>query len=122
MKLRYAVKALSCSSTLILAIATSAHAQTVAPAQADDAQADKSEIVVTALRRNEGLQSAPASITAFSSQAIEDARIKDVSNFISASPNISIVESQSAGNSFICRATNRIRIRDNQDQKVFSGR
>jgi len=101
MKFRDAVKALSCCSTVVLAIATSAHAQSAAPTQENDAQAAKSEIVVTALRRNEGLQSAPASITAFSSQAIEDARIKDVSNFISSSPNVSIVESQSAGNSFI---------------------
>jgi len=63
MKLRYAVKALSCSSTLILAIATSAHAQTVAPAQADDAQADKSAA------RQTGSESATIRIRKFSQAA-----------------------------------------------------
>ncbi|KAJ8138806.1 hypothetical protein OY671_007981, partial [Metschnikowia pulcherrima] len=46
-------------------------------------------------------QQAPSSVTAFSSQASEDARVKGVADFIGITPNISIVQSQSAGNSFV---------------------
>lgn len=60
-----------------------------------------SDIIVTARGRGETLQAAPVSVTAFSSQAIDDARIKDVASFIGITPNISIVKSQSVGNSFV---------------------
>tara|TARA_R110000782_G_C14819243_1_gene413920 strand:- start:22171 stop:24405 length:2235 start_codon:yes stop_codon:yes gene_type:complete len=60
-----------------------------------------SEIVVTARGRNEELQKAPAAITAFSAKQIDDARIKDVSDFIAKTPNISITKTQSVGTSFI---------------------
>ncbi|MDR6146197.1 iron complex outermembrane receptor protein [Sphingomonas sp. SORGH_AS870] len=87
------------ASVLILAvIANVAHAQT-APAMDEPPTSD--DIVVTARGRSETLQNAPVSVTAFSGKAIDDAGIKDVSDFIGVTPNISIVKSQSAGNSFV---------------------
>lgn len=59
------------------------------------------EIVVTARMRDESLQDVPLSETAFTAKAIEDARIEGVGDFIGLTPNISIVESQNVGNSFI---------------------
>lgn len=62
---------------------------------------DQGEIVVTARGRGEMLQDVPAAITAFSSKTIDDARIKGVGDFIAKTPNISIVQAQSAGTSFV---------------------
>lgn len=72
-------------------------ASQVAPTSISDAN----EIIVTARGRAEALSTAPISVTAFSSKAIDDARIKNVADFIGITPNISIVEAQSAGISFI---------------------
>nr|WP_083434622.1 TonB-dependent receptor [Sphingomonas sp. Y57] len=86
--------ALSCVSALaFMSFSTCAYAQT--------SQGEDGEIVVTARGKREELQRAPASITAFSAKQIEDARIKTVSDFIARTPNISIVEAQSIGTSFI---------------------
>src|SRR6187402_2570563 len=78
-----------------------AWAQT-APVPAPSAvEADQGDIIVTARGREEQLSKAPVAVTAFSSKTIEDARIKDVSDFIGITPNVSVVEAQSAGISFI---------------------
>ena len=83
-----------------LAIATPVVAQ---EADGEEAQAGGGldVIVVTARKRDEDLQEVPLSVTAFSSQAIEDRNIEGASDFLSATPNISINQSQSAGVSFI---------------------
>ena len=62
---------------------------------------DNGDIIVTARGREEALSKAPIAVTAFSSKAIDDARIKNVSDFIGLTPNVSIAEAQSAGISFI---------------------
>ena len=72
-------------------------APSAAPATIDDG----SEIIVTARGREEQLSKAPIAVTAFSGKTIEDARIKDVSDFIGITPNVSVVEAQSAGISFV---------------------
>jgi len=100
------IRGLSCTSAPVLAMmATTALAQTTpAPAPASQADASASQqpdIVVIARGRREDEQKTPVSITAYSAKQIEDARIKDVSDFIGLTPNVSIVESQSVGNSFI---------------------
>jgi iron complex outermembrane receptor protein len=59
------------------------------------------EIVVTARLRSENLQKVPVAVTAFSAKAIDDARIKGVSDFMSMTPNVSINQSESSGVSFI---------------------
>ncbi len=91
-------------SALALAMgAAPVSAQTV-PATASSAGAqsdDTGEIIVTARGREEQLSKAPIAVTAFSGKTIEDARIKDVSDFIGITPNVSVVEAQSAGISFV---------------------
>ncbi|NNG58596.1 TonB-dependent receptor [Sphingomonas paucimobilis] len=74
---------------------------TDAPPRTESALSDSADILVIARGTSETLQKSPASITAFSSRQINDARIKDVSDFIASTPNISIVKSQSAGTSFV---------------------
>lgn len=76
------------------------------PALAQDATtaddtAGVEDIVVTARLRNENLQDVPLAVTAFSAQSIEDRKIEGAADFLSATPNISINQAQSAGVSFI---------------------
>ena len=81
-----------------LAIATPGFAQDASQAEAVTGVED---IVVTARMRNENLQDVPLAVTAFSAQSIEDRKIEGAADFLSATPNISINQSQSAGLSFI---------------------
>jgi iron complex outermembrane recepter protein len=98
MNSRRVTSSLSC--IIVALMASSALAQATAEV-APAADKEDGDIVVTARGRNETLQSAPASITAFSAQALADARVKGVSDFIALTPGISITQSQSAGISFV---------------------
>ena len=59
------------------------------------------EIVVTAERRAEDLQSVPVSVTAFSSAEIQSAGIQDTQDFINLTPNLNLDDSYSVGNTFV---------------------
>jgi iron complex outermembrane receptor protein len=59
------------------------------------------EIVVTARRRAESFQDVPVTITAFSQQDIRDAGIERPQDFVSLTPNVTLVETQNQGTSFI---------------------
>jgi iron complex outermembrane receptor protein len=78
-------------------IALPAGAQTV-PA---GPSAELEEIVVTARKRDETLLSVPATVNVFTEQAIKDAGIQAPRDFVSMVPNMTLVEVQNAGNSFI---------------------
>ncbi len=100
------VRALGCCSAIALTTAaTTALAQTAQSSEADTttgtSTSPQPDVVVIARGRQEEEQKTPVSITSFSAKQIDDARIKDVSDFIALTPNVSIVESQSVGNSFI---------------------
>ncbi len=69
-------------------------------AQSDD-ETVLEEIVVTARMRSESAQDVPLSETVFSSAQIEDARINQVNDFITLTPNVTLAQSQSAGISFM---------------------
>jgi iron complex outermembrane recepter protein len=62
---------------------------------------DDETIYVTARRRSEALQDVPAAITAFTSDTIEAAGIERPIDFINLTSNVSLVETQNAGNAFI---------------------
>ncbi len=62
---------------------------------------DDTDIVVTALRRDQNLQDVPAAITAFTDDAIEAAGIERPLDFINLTSNVNLVETQNAGNAFI---------------------
>ena len=59
------------------------------------------EIVVTARKRAETLEESPVSVRAFTAEEIEAAGIETPRDFINLTPNVSLVETQNAGNAFI---------------------
>jgi iron complex outermembrane receptor protein len=70
-------------------------------AHAQDAEASDEEIVVTARQRSEALQDVPAQVTAFNAAQIELRGIERPADFIAAVPNVTFVETQNAGTSFL---------------------
>ncbi|MCZ8370126.1 MAG: TonB-dependent receptor [Porphyrobacter sp.] len=87
-------------STTAIAVATLAAAPLAAQDAAPEAET-AGEIVVTSLRRTETLQDTPAAVTAFDSAAISNAGIERPSDFIALTPNVTLVETQNAGNAFV---------------------
>lgn len=79
------------------AVATPCAAAAAAGADSDDLQ----EVVVTARMRSEKDIEVPISTTVLSAGQISDARMNNVADFIARSPNVSIVEAQNIGTSFI---------------------
>jgi iron complex outermembrane recepter protein len=59
------------------------------------------EIVVTARKRAESLEDIPVSATAFTADEIESAGITTPQDFIDLTPNVTLVQTQNAGNAFI---------------------
>jgi iron complex outermembrane receptor protein len=59
------------------------------------------EIVVTARRRAESFQDVPVTITAFTEEDIRSAGIERPQDFIALTPNVTLVETQNQGTSFI---------------------
>jgi iron complex outermembrane recepter protein len=55
------------------------------------------EIVVTARKRSETLLTVPESISVFTSQNIEDARIRSIDDFVQLTPSFQIIHQESAG-------------------------
>ncbi len=83
-----------------LTIASPAAAQDAGAAEAVG-DADGNTILVTGLRRTDALQDTPAAITAFTADTIENARIVRPADFVNLTPNVTLVETQNAGNAFI---------------------
>jgi iron complex outermembrane recepter protein len=83
-----------------MAAATAAIAAIIsAPAPAQTGEL--TEIVVTARKRDESLQNVPVTIDAFTEQTIKSAGIESPRDFVAMVPNMTIVEVQNVGNSFI---------------------
>ena len=59
------------------------------------------EIIVTARRRAESFQDVPVTITAFSEEDIRAAGIERPQDFVSLTPNVTLVETQNQGTSFL---------------------
>ena len=87
-------------SALILASPATAQ-ETDEQTEAANDEASGNTILVTGLRRTDQLQDTPASITAFTADTIEDARITKPADFVNLTPNVTLVETQNAGNAFI---------------------
>jgi len=70
--------------------------------QANDTQpALLEEIVVTARLRSESLQEVPVTVSAFTAEDIEDAGIQRPNDYLSLVPNVTLVEAQNAGTTFL---------------------
>ncbi len=62
---------------------------------------DLEEIIVTARKRDESLQNVPITVNVFTEQTIQAAGIESPRDFIAMVPNMTLVETQNVGNSFI---------------------
>jgi len=82
------------------ALAQTAPASTAASASAAPAPAIE-EVVVTARQRSEQLRDVPAAVTAFTSAAIEAKGIEHPRDFIQSVPNVTLVETQNVGTTFV---------------------
>ena len=88
-----------CAGVLISAgfgTISAAPADTAAPAAAL-----VEEIVVTARLRSESLAEVPVTVNAFSRQDIEDAGVRRPNDYLSMVPNVTLVEAQNAGTTFL---------------------
>ncbi len=65
------------------------------------AQAQLEEIVVTAQYREENLQDVPVAVTAFSADEITHAGIQNTQDFINLTPNVTLDDSFTLGNTFV---------------------
>jgi len=84
------------SALAMLATPTIVYAQ-----DSGDGVAESDTIVVTARQRSESLQDVPAQVTAFNAAAIEARGIERPADFIAQVPNVTFVETQNAGTSFL---------------------
>jgi iron complex outermembrane recepter protein len=59
------------------------------------------EVVVTARKRDESFRDVPMTVNVFTEQAIQSAGIERPADFIALVPNMTLVETQNAGNAFV---------------------
>jgi iron complex outermembrane receptor protein len=85
---------------IVAALAAAAPARG-AYAQNEPTAAGLEEIVVTARKRDEALIDVPVAVSAFSAQEIESAGISRPQDFIALTPNMTLVQTQNQGTSFI---------------------
>src|SRR6187399_2645722 len=92
-------------SSLGLIGAAVAAAMASAPAAAQDATPSSTEeideVLVTARRRSETFKDVPMTVSVFTAEAIESAGIEKPGDFIARVPNMTLVETQNAGNAFV---------------------
>jgi iron complex outermembrane recepter protein len=81
---------------LLAAVATSGAALPVL-AQSESLE----EVVITARKRDESFQNVPITVDVFTAQQIQSAGIESPRDFIAMVPNMTLVETQNVGNSFI---------------------
>ncbi len=87
----------------ILMISTNAFAQDAAqePVAVEEDTGGLEEIVVTAQKREQNMQSVPVAVTALGAEAIENARIADFSDLTRAAPSLTITQTTSSPNNAI---------------------
>ena len=85
------------SPLVVTVVAAIVAAEPILAAESDELQ----EIVVTARKRDEALQNVPVTEDAFTEQAIRSAGIESPRDFVALVPNMTLVEVQNVGNSFI---------------------
>lgn len=89
---------MAATTTVIAAIvALPTRAQTAPPTAAGDL----GEIIVTARKRDESSQNVPITVSVFTAQEIQSAGIESPRDFVAMVPNMTMVETQNVGNSFI---------------------
>jgi iron complex outermembrane receptor protein len=71
------------------------------PAQAQTESEEIEEVLVTARRRSESFRDVPMTVNVFTREQIESAGIVKPADFIARVPNMTLVETQNAGNAFV---------------------
>ena len=71
------------------------------PAVAQEAEGTIETVTVTARARSEDIHNVPSQVTAFTADTIQAMGIQKPQDFLSAVPNVSFVETQNAGTSFL---------------------
>ncbi len=71
------------------------------PASAQEENSVLEEVVVTARKRDESLTDIPVSLKAFTEEDIQSAGIESPQDFVNLTPNVTLVQTQNAGNSFL---------------------
>lgn len=99
MGIRRSLNSILLGTTALLAAAPQA-AIAQSEAAAPQASADD-EIVVTARRRDESVQDVPAQVTVLNASAIRTRGIERPQDFIQQVPNVTFIETQNAGTSFL---------------------
>jgi iron complex outermembrane receptor protein len=84
-----------------LALSVAAAASLIAATPILAQTADIEEIVVTARKRDETAQNVPITMNVFTAQEIQSAGIESPRDFVAMVPNMTMVETQNVGNSFI---------------------
>jgi iron complex outermembrane recepter protein len=72
-----------------------------APAQSGEPAVQLEEVVVSARKREESYRDVPITVNVFTAQQIESAGIERPADYISLVPNMTLVETQNAGNAFV---------------------
>ena len=87
------------------ALAQPAVGQPASPAPSEAVQTAPAtqvgEVIVQARQRSEELQKVPAQVTAFTAQTIERKGVESPRDFLSAVPNVHLIEVQNAGTAFV---------------------
>jgi iron complex outermembrane receptor protein len=83
-----------CASILIATLV-------MAPCSVVLGQTTLEEVTVTARKRTESFRDIPAAISVFTAEGIEEAGISTPHDFVALTPNMTIVQTQNPGNSFI---------------------
>jgi iron complex outermembrane receptor protein len=92
--MRRGILSASAAALAIVLYAQSVWAQSQTPAPLE-------EVLVTARKREESVQNVPITEDVFSAQAIQSAGIETPRDFVALVPNMTLVEVQNVGNSFI---------------------
>jgi iron complex outermembrane receptor protein len=80
------------------------------------------EVVVTARKRAESLEDVPVAVSAYTEGMIEDAGIERPGDFLALTPNVTFVESESAGTSFLTvRGVSQVRNGESPVAVVIDG-
>lgn len=85
--------------SLIVAAATALLA--TVPGQVAAQEEELTEITITARKRDESYVDVPVTVSVFTAAEIEAAGIQTPSDFIALTPNVTLVQTQNAGNSFV---------------------
>ncbi len=94
---------LLCATALVMLAGAPAFAQQTAPAEEKADDTGIGEIVVTAQRQSESLQSVPIAVSAFTAEALDKQQIENASDLQLTLPNVTFTKGNFTGSSFTIR-------------------